>query len=79
MRTQGDVAYLSKPLLAADRRTSRPKPTRYVNGETAQTDAFQQASENSKAVDAKMAEAEVKSTRTPRGKPVTVGAPALVN
>jgi hypothetical protein len=75
---QGDVAYLSKPLLALIDRVEA-EATRYVNGETAQTDAFQQASENSKAVDAKMAEAEVKSTRTPRGKPVTVGAPALVN
>jgi|SRR3954469_7320341 hypothetical protein len=73
-----DAVYLTKSHLKLIANVEA-EATRYVNGETAQTDAFQQASENSKAVDAKMAEAEVKSTRTPRGKPVTVGAPALVN
>jgi hypothetical protein len=46
---------------------------RYFNGETAQTNLFASTSENSKAVDQKMAEAEVKSTRTPRGSSKVAG------
>jgi hypothetical protein len=62
---ESEVTYLSKPLLKLIDRVEM-EASRYVNGETAQTDAFQQASENSKAVDKKMAEAEVSSTRKPR-------------
>lgn len=64
---ESDVTYLSKPLLKLIERVEM-EASRYVNGETAQTDAFQQSSENSKAVDDRMASAAVKSTRVPRGK-----------
>jgi hypothetical protein len=76
-----EVTYLSKPLLRLIERVEA-EATRYANGETAQGTLALGSSENSKAVDEKMAEASAKSTRVPRGrKPVEVGSqpPALVN
>lgn len=42
--------------------------TRYVGGETAQAEMFASTSANAKAVDERMAEAEVASTRKPKGR-----------
>jgi hypothetical protein len=71
-----EVTYLSKPLLKLIDRVEM-EATRYVNGETAQGTLALGKSENSKAVDEKMAEASVKSTRTPRGSraPVATATP----
>lgn len=72
---ENTVTYLSKTLLKLIDRVEL-EATRYVNGETAQGEMFK-TSDNSKAADERMAAAEVKSTRTPRGKPATVaGVPA---
>jgi hypothetical protein len=63
---ESTATYLSKPLLKLMDRVVA-EATRYVNGETAQGTLALGKSDNSKAVDEKMAEAEVKSTRKPRG------------
>jgi hypothetical protein len=68
----GDAVYLTKSHLKLIANVEA-EATRYVNGETAQGTLALGKTENEKAVDAKMAEAEVKSTRTPRAqKPATV-------
>jgi hypothetical protein len=68
-----DVFHLSKGVLKLIANLE-DQATRYIGGETAQTDAFQQASsENTKNVNDAMGAASVASTRRPRAqKPATV-------
>jgi hypothetical protein len=68
-----DALYITKPMLKLIA-TLEAEAERYVGGETAQTDAFAQASsENTKNVNDAMGAASVASTRRPRAqKPATV-------
>lgn len=74
-----DVTYLSKNLLKLIL-NAELEASRYVMGETAQTDAFAQASENTKNVNEAMGAASVASTRKPRAqKTATVAGTIGVN
>lgn len=68
--------YLTKTEMALIE-TVESEAARYFNDETAQGEMFA-ASENSKAVDEKMAEASVKSTRTPRAQKAGTAEPSPV-
>jgi hypothetical protein len=71
-----DAVYLTKTLLKLIDRVEH-EATRYVNGETAQLDAFK-SSENTKNVNEAMGAASVASTRKPRAQrsPVAGNIPA---